>query len=236
MLTEVLVYRHKGDLREPVALKRARAGFSQNSFGAEQLIDGKLDPKNGWAIAPVLGESHQAYFEFGEVLDLEKPAILEIEMKHLYGGGSSVGRPRFSFVHIVSRRRKGKGQRYMLLVEKKEEEQGGGEGTEGSFLTQKKQIVLLGQKIGEAEDLLSKIKPASTLVMVEMDKKRQTRVMSRGNYLSPKQKVDANVPESLHAWNEDWPATVWAWPSGWWIGKPSGSPGDGEPLVGTTLR
>ena len=29
--------------------------------------------------------------------------------------------------------------------------------------------------------------------------------MSRGNYLSLKQKVDADVPESLHSWNKEWP-------------------------------
>ena len=204
VLTEVLVYRRKGDLREAVALKRARAGFSQNGFGAGQLIDGKLDSKNGWAIAPRFGESHQAYFEFGEVLDLEKPAILEIEMKHLYGGGRNVGRPRFSFAESFPADEKEKDKLYALLRKKKRSKAEEKEIRE-LFLTQKNGIVSLKRRIGEAEGLLAKIKPASTLVMVEMDKKRETHVMSRGNYLSPKQKVDADVPESLHKWNKEWP-------------------------------
>ena len=41
--------------------------------------------------------------------------------------------------------------------------------------------------------------------------------MSRGNYLSPKQKVDAGVPESLHAWNKEWPRNRLGLPSGWSI-------------------
>ena len=57
VLTEMLVYLRKGDLRQPIALNRAWAGFSQANFGAGQLIDGKLDSSNGWAIAPVSGRT-----------------------------------------------------------------------------------------------------------------------------------------------------------------------------------
>ena len=204
VLTEVLVFHGKGDQRKPVALKRARAGFSQNNFGAEQLIDGKLDPKNGWAIAPRFGERQEVHFEFKETLDLKKPSVLEIEMKHFYGGGRNVGRPRLSLSEVFPPEQK-KNDRLYALIGKKKRTKGEEKELKQLFLGEKQEIVLLGKKIGEAEDLLSKIKPATTLVMIEMEEKRETHVMARGNYLSPKQKVDADVPESLHAWNEDWP-------------------------------
>ena len=204
VLTEFLVFHGKGDQRKPVALKRARAGFSQNNFGAEQLIDGKLDPKNGWAIAPRFGERHEVHFEFKETLDLKKPSVLEIEMKHFYGGGRNVGRPRLSLSEVFPPEQK-KNDRLYALIGKKKRTRGEEKELKQLFLSEKQEIVLLGKKIGEAEDLLSKIKPATTLVMIEMEEKRETHVMARGNYLSPKQKVDADVPESLHAWNEDWP-------------------------------
>ena len=204
VLTELLVFHGKGDRRKPVALKRARAGFSQSGFKAEQLIDGKLDQKNGWAIAPRFGENHQAYFEFKETLDLEKSSILEIEMKHLYGGGRNVGRPRLSFAETFPVEEKENDQLYALL-RKKKRSKAEDKKLKELFLGQKEEIVSLKDKVGKAEGLLAKIKPATTLVMVEMDKKRETRVMVRGNYLTPKQKVEAGVPESLHAWDEEWP-------------------------------
>ena len=38
-----------------------------------------------------------------------------------------------------------------------------------------------------------------------MDEKRDTHVMARGSYLSPKQKVEADVPEVLNDWKPEWP-------------------------------
>ena len=37
-----------------------------------------------------------------------------------------------------------------------------------------------------------------------MNQTRETHVMSAA-IIFPKQKVDAGVPESLHAWNKEWP-------------------------------
>jgi hypothetical protein len=204
VLTEFLVFYRKGDQRKPVVLKRARAGFSQSNFKAEQLIDGKLDPKNGWAIAPRFGERHEAHFEFKETLDLKKPAVLEIEMKHFYGGGRNVGRPRLSLSRVFPPEQK-KNDRLYQLIGKKKRTKGDEKELKELYLSEKQEIVSLRKTIGKAEGLLSKIKPVTTLVMVEMNETRETHVMARGNYLSPKQKVDADVPESLHAWNEGWP-------------------------------
>jgi hypothetical protein len=50
-----------------------------------------------------------------------------------------------------------------------------------------------------------KCAPPTTLVMVEMEEGRETRLMSRGNYLSPKEKVLPGVPKVLHGWRENWP-------------------------------
>jgi hypothetical protein len=204
VLTEFLVFHGKGDQRKPVALKRVRADFSQSSFKAEQLIDGKLDPKNGWAIAPRFGERHEVHFEFKETLDLKKPAVLEIEMKHFYGGGRNVGRPRLSLSGVFPPEQK-KNDRLYALIGKKKRTKGEEKELKELYLSEKQEIVSLGKTIGKAEALLFKIKPVTTLVMIEMEKKRETHVMARGNYLTPKQKVEAGVPESLHSWNVEWP-------------------------------
>ena len=149
VLTEILVYRRNGDLREPIPFNRAWASFSQSNFGAGQLIDGNLDSRNGWAIAPRFGESHQAYFEFGESLDLEKPAMLEIVMKHLYGGGRTpVSRaspsPRFSLL----RKRK---QAPLCIGGEKKRSKADEKELKKLFLAQRNEIVSLKRRIGEAE-------------------------------------------------------------------------------------
>ena len=120
------------------------------------------------------------HFEFKETLDLKKPAVLEIEMKHFYGGGRNVGRPRLSLSRVFPPEQK-KNDRLYALIGKKKRTKGEEKELKQLFLGEKQEIVLLGKKIGEAEDLLSKIKPATTLVMIEMEEKRETHVMARGN-------------------------------------------------------
>ena len=75
---------------------RVVADFNQGGFLPGQLFDGNLDTRNGWAIAPEFGKAHWVQAEFSEPLVLNKDSKLQIEMKHLYGGGRNVGRPRFS--------------------------------------------------------------------------------------------------------------------------------------------
>ena len=231
VLTEILVYLRKGDLRQPIALNRAWAGFSQANFGAGQLIDGKLDSSNGWAIAPRFGENHQAYFEFGETLDLEKPARLEIEMKHLYGGGRNVGRPRISLATVFPPEEK-ESKRLYALAGKKKRSKADEKELKKLFLAQRNEIVSLKRRIGEAEGLLAKIKPASTLVMVEMNQTRETHVMSRGNYLP---QAESRWEAESHSWNKEWPLNRLG---GQGLVDPGnlGRPRDGEPLVGKLLE
>ena len=61
------------------------------------------------------------------------------------------------------------------------------------------------KKVEDLEKSLQKVTPPTTLVMVEMDEKRKTHVMARGSYLSPKQKVEADVPQVLNDWKPEWP-------------------------------
>jgi hypothetical protein len=49
-------------------------------------------------------------------------------------------------------------------------------------------------------------KPGKTLVMVEMDEPRKTRVLSRGNYLAPQQPVLPRTPTALHPLDPKLPA------------------------------
>ena len=203
VLTELRLFLEGREV--PLEFSRARADFSQSSFGAGQLIDGDLTPRNGWAISPEFGKEHWVQLEFANPLALDKPSTLRVEMQHLYGGGRNVGRPRFSLsADVISD--DGKPARRLLELAAKKKRTGKEENELKALFEQDRPTLLaLRKQAKEKEAVLKKIFPATTLVMVEMAKKRETRVMVRGNYLTPKQKVEAGVPESLHAWDEEWP-------------------------------
>ena len=55
----------------------------------------------------------------------------------------------------------------------------------------------LDQKIARLKKERGNIKPTRTLVMVEMEKRRKTHVLTRGNFLAPAREVQANSPAIL---------------------------------------
>ena len=94
MLSELNLYLDEGN--RSLAFVRSRADFSQSGFKPEHLFDGEISKRNGWAYLPEFGKSHWVRLELAESLILKEPTVLRIEMRHRYGGGRNVGRPRFS--------------------------------------------------------------------------------------------------------------------------------------------
>jgi len=203
VLTELKLFLEGREV--PLKFSRARADFSQSSFGAVQLIDGDLTSRNGWAVSPEFGKEHWVQLEFAKPLSLTKPSILRVEMQHLYGGGRNVGRPRFSLSSDVIVEEGRPTRRLLELVQKKKRTGKEENELKALFEQDRPALLALRKRSKEKEVEFKKISPATTLVMVEMNETRETHVMGRGNYLNPKQKVEAGVPESLHAWKEEWP-------------------------------
>jgi hypothetical protein len=203
VLTEMIL-RLEGSSK-PLDVGRVVADFNQGGFLPEQLFDGNLDTRNGWAIAPEFGKAHWVQAEFSEPLLLSKDSKLSIEMKHLYGGGRNVGRPRFSLSTDGVKKGEAENKRLNELLTK--EKRNGKEEKElrAIFDQENPKLLALQKKVGDLEKSLKKVTPPTTLVMVEMDEKRETHVMARGSYLSPKQKVEADVPEVLNDWKPEWP-------------------------------
>ena len=148
VLTEILVYRRNGDLREPIPFNRAWASFSQSNFGAGQLIDG-LDSRKAEPCSPFRGGHH--VFRIRGTLDLEKPARLEIEETPLRGGRSVAGQHLLATVSLLRKEKQaphalaGKAKQRMRKNSRK--------------FSSRKARSLLKRRIGEAEGLLAKIKP-----------------------------------------------------------------------------
>ena len=203
VLTEMIVKVEGAS--KPLDFGRVVADFNQGGFLPGQLFDGNLDTRNGWAIAPEFGKAHWVQAEFSEPLVLSKDSKLQIEMKHLYGGGRNVGRPRFSLSTDGVKKGEAENKRLNELLAK--EKRNGKEEKElrAIFDQENPKLLALQKKVADLEKSLKKVTPPTTLVMVEMDEKRDTHVMARGSYLSPKQKVEADVPEVLNDWKPEWP-------------------------------
>ncbi len=81
---------------QPVRIARARADFSQTSYGGwpvEAAIDGK--PETGWGIDPAEGMRHVAVFELEQPLSCKPGTALEFHLDHA-GRQHSIGRLRLS--------------------------------------------------------------------------------------------------------------------------------------------
>ena len=73
------------------------------------------------------------------------------------------------------------------------------------FLEGDELIRELREQVKQVEKQLVASKPATSLVMVEMDQPRETYVMKRGEFLSLGERVEASVPDWLHEVSDDLP-------------------------------
>lgn len=61
------------------------------------------------------------------------------------------------------------------------------------------------QTVATLQAELDAIKPITSLVMIEQDQPRETRIFLRGNFLTPGEAVEPASPAALHAWPADAP-------------------------------
>jgi hypothetical protein len=98
VLSEVVVRASdRGAARNPrdIALKDARASFTQNTYDAKELINGKADgTRDGWAIGNKYGEPHTARISFAEPLREKAGSALTVILQHRFRDGFSIGRFR----------------------------------------------------------------------------------------------------------------------------------------------
>lgn len=193
--------------KEPVPLKLtlAKVDYTQPSFSAKGLIDGKRDLLSAWAIAAEFGKPHWATMDLAKPVEPAPGSKLLFKLEHLYGGGRNVGRPRFSASPEPARQH-ALPKEIGDLLRKPKPTARETKKLLAHYLKSDDELAKLEKAVAAAKKKVYAIKPVTTLVMVEMNKPRETRVMSRGNYLDPKQKVAPGTPAALHPWKKEWPA------------------------------
>lgn len=176
----------------------AKADFSQKNWDVTGAINRK--PKTGWAISPQFDTSHWATFILDEPLSVQPDDELEIKIRHDYGGARSIGCFRLSAVTGNLDAESVSTEIVEALKRPADKWTRADRKTLLDYRTSlDKQSVNLTARASALEKELAKVKPDTTLVMVELDQPRMTTVFDRGDYRKPGRPVEAGTPGILHA-------------------------------------
>jgi hypothetical protein len=189
--------------RKPLALARAQADFTQEGFSVADVLDPADPTKGGWSVAPQQAKPHEAVFVAKEPLGVATPNVLTFRLDHRYKKpGYLLGRFRLSVTAdpVVSRRSEVPGPILSILdspAERRSPEQ------RETLARHYRSIAPVLRPIREEIVRLEKSRPEiPTLpVLAELppEKRRETHVQVKGNFLAPGAKVETGVPASLHA-------------------------------------
>ncbi len=202
ILSELSIQVQHADKSSDIHISNAIADFSQKNWDVSNALDG--DTKTGWAIAPDFHKPHWAIFSFASVLKMKEGSLLKIKLDQSYGRGRTIGRLRISAYS---------GDPGMLelpadfrqLALKQNRTQQEEKKLRTFYQKQDAELVDLNRQIDTLEAKLKKTVPPTTLVMVEMEKPRETHILSRGNYLSPREKVTPGIPALFKTENDQFP-------------------------------
>lgn len=181
-----------------------RADFSQKGWNVSGLLDDNL--KTGWAIHPQFGKPHWATFRTTEPVG-DSDTVLIFEFVHNFGGSRTVGCFRLSGIagepgthnipdEIVKTLKQKPAERNELAKAKLAEH----------YLSSNSSLKSLEQEIQKIDQEIAGLKPRTTLVMIDMEKPRETHIMIRGDYLSMGKKVATGTPDILHRLNPNLPS------------------------------
>ncbi|MDP6892293.1 MAG: DUF1549 and DUF1553 domain-containing protein [Verrucomicrobiota bacterium] len=185
-----------------VIFSDAKASFSQKKFDVLGAIDN--DVKSGWAVNPQFGKAHQAVFTLKQDLLLEKGSRLEFKLVQHHGGGRTIGRLRLSGIEgDYSKVNLPTEIQSILLMDNRNDAQVNE--LAGYYASMHPRLKELESRLADLKKKLDDIDPETTLIMSEMNKPRETKVMMRGDYLTLGDKVSPGTPAALHVFDDSLP-------------------------------
>ncbi len=205
ILSEFQVSLTQGDEGKdrPIMLANPVADFSQKGWEVAKAIDG--DQKTGWAIGPQFFQDHWAVFPLQQPVPTDGvETVLRFQLVQNYGRGRTLGRFRLSATsdEVVTLGIPEDIKKILLLPQTTPAQ----EKKLDAFLEMRdpETVELTGQ-ITALQKELDQNRPATTLVMQEMDQARETFKLIRGNYLDVGKRVEPGVPAVLHPFDEQLP-------------------------------
>lgn len=197
-----------GSWLERVAFARTDADFEQRGFPIARSIDGRLDPMGGWAVAPEQGRDHAAVFGLRRPLHLAPGDRVEVALHQRYGSAHVLGRYRISATETPDASLLPPPEVLAVLqVDAANWGDADHARLASYFLGIDPGLEALREEIARLERQRAAQTPVTTPVLRELpaERRRETHVLERGNFLQPGEAVTARVLEHIAPWPEGAP-------------------------------
>ena len=200
VLNELTLSVRRGDDTRQLVLHSPTADFSQVSWKVEGLIDG--DSKSGWAIAPQFSKPHHVTLLLARPLTLADGETLVVGLQQNFGSGRTLGRVLLS-TYSGEPAAVGVSPQIAAAIKKPRNKRSKAEKKRINdyYTSSDRERKRLQAQVARMQKQVARLKPPTTLVMVEMEKARESRVLNRGNYLDPGTRVTAGTPSVFHGFD-----------------------------------
>ncbi len=186
----------------PIALHHASADFSQKDFPVENAIDGDSGKNSGWAVAPETSKPHAAVFETKQPVG-NGDTLLTFRLEQNWGDNHVLGRFRISATTAPPPVRELPHEvKTILAIDESGRSAEQREQIASYFRPLSKFAAEIEKQMAAKRKELAAIKPVLLPVMREVSAKqrRETHLLSKGNYLTPAEKVEPGLPAAFSSW------------------------------------
>ncbi|PYM09738.1 MAG: hypothetical protein DME18_17515, partial [Verrucomicrobia bacterium] len=202
------VARFRVPAEKEVKLQNASADFSESGFAVSRAVDGNADAKNGWGIGDKTGRAHAASFELGGNPIQEPDSLLIFTLVQKFGTQHTLGHFRISATTQPPPVRELPENIKEILAAKPEERSDKQRDELANYFRDfAPSLVKIDERLKKLRKELDDIKPVALPVMRELaaDKRRESHLLNKGNFLDPGEKVEPGVPASFHPFPKDAP-------------------------------
>ena len=192
-----------------VRLQNASADYSASGFAVSKAIDGNTDPKSGWSVGEKTGRAHAATFEIEGQPVIEPGSLLIFTLVQRFGTNRSLGHFRLAATTQPQPVRElPDNVREILAVISDQRTAQQREELAGYFRDFAPSLAPLDERLRKLRRQFDDIKPVTLPVMRELaaDKRRQSHLLNKGNFLDPGEAVEPGVPAAFHLFPNDAPA------------------------------
>lgn len=178
----------------PVPLHAAQADFSQNDWPVANAIDGKKEPKNGWAISPKMGADHWATFDTGLLTGTGSDAYLKFVLSQPYGSQHTIGRFRITATTDLP-----DDVRQILAVAADQRDDAQKQRLLDYYAGCDPETAALARRLAQLERSAPKPPLMTVRVIGERtNDRRTTHILRRGDFLQPGEPVEPAALDILH--------------------------------------
>ncbi len=194
----------KPDRGERIGLTNPWADYSQPNYDVAGAIDGL--PGTAWAIHQEFHQPHVATFAMDKPLRIEsQQQTLLVTLEQNHGGCRTLGRFRISFSaetpppqSATVDQRPPADIAEILMIDPSGRTEDQQDRVVEYYRAAQPEYQQLTRQVADLKKQLGDAMSATTLVMVEMDSSRESRMLKRGDFRTPSEQVQPGTPTVLH--------------------------------------